>query len=74
MKQEVLAMPIVPPNVSGYSGSPMGAKPSQANLLMAAAEMHSRGQLAEPKRSIPQQGVERPKVPGRKVRKLKVVK
>jgi len=65
-------MPIVPPNVSGYSAGPM-AKPSQANLLMAAAEMHSKGQLTEPKLSMPT-GPERPKVPSRKVRKLKLVK
>lgn len=65
-------MPTVPPvpfNPSGYSQSPMmGAKPSQTDLLMAAADMHSEGKLVMP------QGPERPKVPSRKVRKLKVVK
>lgn len=67
-------MPIVPTNPSGYGKSPLSERPSQTALLMSAAEMQSRGQLTEPKRSIPQQGAERPKVPGRKVRKLKVVK
>ena len=65
-------MPKVPGdfNMSAYGQSPLGpAAPSQANLLMAAADMHEQGALKSP------QGPERPALGAmRKVRKLKVVK
>lgn len=61
----------------GASGqSPLTAKPSETNLLMAAAEMHKMGKFAqEPAQSMPE-GMERPKVnlKRRSNRPLKVVK
>lgn len=54
-------MPTVPPNlIEAKSSSPIG-QPTPANLLMAAAEMHSKGRLVE----IPQKVKPKP---------LKVVK
>lgn len=43
-------MPMVPPNVNqtGTGVSPMISKPSESNLLMAAAQMHSINRLAQP--------------------------
>ena len=63
----------VPFNPTGVGQSPVLQKPSEANLLMAASDMHNRGELGQGGLSSPQ-GQERPKLPSRKVRKLKVVK
>jgi hypothetical protein len=66
-------------NVSGYGASPLSAKPSETDLLMAAADMHGAGRLAVPQdeqRSMPT-GPERPRLnfKGKKTnRPLKVVK
>lgn len=56
--------------------TPVGAKPTEAQMLMAAAEQHSLGRLVEPERSAPQ-GPERPRLNyknRRTNRPLKVVK
>lgn len=76
-------MPMVPRggNMTAYGQSPIGgAKPSESDLLMAAAEMQGMGRLTEPKaepqRSMPT-GPERPRLnlkPRRGNRPLKVVK
>lgn len=74
-------MPINPSgmNMTAYGqGLLSGAKPSETDLLMAAADMHGMGRLTEePSRSMPQ-GPERPKLNPRAKRQgnrpLKVVK
>ena len=77
-------MPMVPKgtNLGAYGQSPLGggsAKPSETDLLMAAADMHGQGRLIEPpkeeQRSMPQ-GPERPRINLKRKsnRPLKVVK
>lgn len=74
-------MPIDPTNINmtGYGQSILGGakqRPSETNLLMAAADMHGMGRLTEePQRSMPQ-GQERPRVNLKRKsnRPLKVVK
>lgn len=56
-------MPIDPININmtAFGKSLLASKPSETNLLMAAADMHGMGRLTEPQRSIPT-GPEQPKV------------
>lgn len=59
-------------NTGAVGQSPLlqGSKPSDTNLLMAAADMNASGEF-KPKSPMPN---ERPRLTGNKPRKLKVVK
>lgn len=71
-------MPVIPysSNTGASGASPLTAKPSETNLLLAAADMHSQGRLVEPAPTMPE-GVKtmpNPTKPHKQGRKLKVVK
>ena len=63
----------VPFNPGASGMSPMLQRPSDTSLLMAASDMHSRGELGQGGLKSPQ-GPERPALTNKKIRKLKVVK
>lgn len=66
----------VPSNPTGIGQGLLARspRPSDANILMSAADMAAQGQLGPTPKLRSPQGSERPKLPARKVRKLKVVK
>jgi len=70
-------MPRVPGdvNMGGYGQSPLTSQPSQANLLMAAAQVH-QASLADPQPTMPHgpKGQPNPAKPAHKGKRLRIVK
>lgn len=72
-------VPTIPGGAGNDSSSPLlnpDNRPSESQLLMSAATMHSMGRLTDPQRSAPTGGDQRPNPskPFKSKRRFKVVK